>query len=68
MIHHLKISVICLVLLGILILGGCGGPSLSNQVQGTTKGQELLDLDTAKTKGLITEKEYAKQKKKILKR
>ena len=30
-----------------------------------TKGQELLDLNEARQKGLSTEKEYEKQKKKI---
>ena len=67
--HYLKLGIACLALLFILTLAGCGGgPRLSNEVQSTTKGQELLDLNEARQKGLITEKEYKKQKKKILKR
>jgi len=66
--HHLKLGAACLVLLLILTPIGCGGPRLSNEVQSTTKGQELLDLNKAREQGLITEKEYKKQKKQILKR
>jgi hypothetical protein len=66
--YHLKRGTACLVLLLTLTLIGCGGPRLSNEVQSTTKGQELLDLNKAREQGLITEKEYTKQKKQILKR
>jgi hypothetical protein len=66
--HHLKLGTACLVLLLTLTLIGCGGPRLRNEVQSTTKGQELLDLNQAREQGLITEKEYNQQKKKILKR
>ena len=34
----------------------------------TTIGQELMDLEKAYKEGLISKKEYNKQKKKILKR
>lgn len=47
---------------------GCGGGGARVQTQSTTKGQELMDLEQAYEKGIITEKEYNKQKKEILKR
>jgi hypothetical protein len=65
---YLKPSAAGLVLLFTLTIVGCGGPRLSNEVQSTTKGQELLDLNKAREQGLITAKEYEKQKKKILQR
>ncbi len=47
---------------------GCGGGGARVETRSTTKGQELMDLEEAYQKGLITEKEYNKQKKEILKR
>jgi uncharacterized membrane protein len=46
---------------------GCGGGGAKVQTRSTTSGQELMDLEEAYEKGIITEKEYNKQKKKILK-
>ncbi len=56
-----------LVLILLLCVAGCGARAQS-EVRSTTKGQELLDLDKAHKQGLMTDKEYAKAKKKILKR
>ena len=46
---------------------GCGGGGAQVESRSTTKGQELMDLEEAYEKGIITEKEYNKQKKRILK-
>ena len=52
------------------VTGACGGGGAKVQTSSTTatKGQELMDLEKAYKQGIITEKEYKKQKKKILKR
>ena len=47
-------------------LAACGGSSTTVE-QKETQGQQLLDLQEAYDKGIITEKEYNSTKKKILK-
>jgi hypothetical protein len=51
---------------------GCGSRGGQAKVESTTRtttlGQELQDLDAAYKKGIITEKEYEKKKKELLKR
>ena len=60
------------VLFSLLIFGaglaGCGGggAQLKSQTTNTTTGQELVDIKEAYDKGVITEKEYNDQKKRIL--
>ena len=52
-------------------LAGCGGGEggeVKSTISSTTVGQELIDLESAKKKGAITEKEFEKAKKKILER
>ena len=50
-------------------LPGCGrGSKTEVTTSSTTKGRELQDLEDAKNKGLISEKEYNAQRKKILER
>ena len=52
-------------------LAGCGGGEggeVKSNITSTTVGQELIDLESAYKKGAITEKEYERAKKKILKR
>lgn len=64
-------SVIALVIFTIVMGGlfvGCGGGGAQLQQSNTTLGQELTDLQTAYEKGIITQKEYEKAKKEILKR
>jgi hypothetical protein len=70
MIRLSKIGLFCAALLLGISLLGCGGGGAKTTVTATDKtiGQELMDLDKAYKDGILTEKEYEKQKKKILKR
>lgn len=63
----LIVLVICSVLMGGLF-AGCGGGEANIRATETTIGKELLDLQQAYEKGIITEKEYNKAKEEILKR
>ena len=66
-----KVTVIAVVIFTIVMGGlfvGCGGGGASVQQSTSTVGQELTDLQSAYEKGIITEKEYNKTKKGILKR
>ena len=53
-----------------LTLAGCGGKKSTATVETstTTLGQELVDLQTAYEKGIITEKQYNDLKKKAIKK
>ncbi len=53
-----------------LALGGCwgGGADVRNSNQATTIGQELIDLQRARDEGLLDEREYDKQRRRILRR
>ncbi len=66
----LQATILSGLILGAGVFSGCGGPDteIRQQQITTTLGQELIDLDTAYKKGLITEKEYQKAKKDILRR
>ncbi len=50
----------------VLGLSACGGSTTTVQ-QTETQGQQLMDLQEAYDKGIISEKEYNDTKKKILK-
>ena len=71
-----RILIFSLLIMIALSLSSCGclsgGKGGEAQVQSTTRtttlGQELQDLDEAYKKGIITEKEYKKKKKQLLKR
>ena len=45
---------------------GCGGGKTQVTADNTTTGQELQDLADARDKGIITEAEYNKQRKRVL--
>ena len=55
-------------MLSTLLLTGCGGGGAKVTSINATMGQELQDLEEAKGKGLIDEKEYEKQRSAIMKR
>jgi hypothetical protein len=69
-----KIGYLMVAALVILSVGltttGCGGKKATANVQttSTTLGQELIDLQQAYEKGIITEKEYNDLKKKAMKK
>jgi hypothetical protein len=52
----------------VLMLTGCGGGGADSTVHNTTvsKGQALIDLKKAYDSGAISEREYEKQREKIL--
>ena len=49
-------------------MGGCGSTTEVNQAPQMTLGQELLDLDKAKSQGAIINEEYNKLKEMIIKK
>jgi hypothetical protein len=54
----------------LLAVGGCGGggAKVNSQITTTTMGQELQDLEESYKKGLLSESEYTRARKAILKR
>lgn len=56
---------LALILLSGGLVAGCSSSS-KVEARTTTVGQELEDLEDARDRGLITEDEYQKQRKKIL--
>ena len=63
----LRVFVIIILLFSGVSFMGCGGGGAQVKAKQTTLGQELSDLDKAYKDGIITEKEYTKAKKDILK-
>ena len=61
-------TLLAATMLSTLLLTGCGGGGAKVTSINATMGQELQDLEEAKGKGLIDEKEYEKQRKAIMKR
>jgi len=64
----LMLLVVCGVLLGGVVACGGGGAEVKSEVSTTTVGQQLLDLKKALDAGAITQKEYERERKKILDR
>lgn len=64
----LRVCVVIILLFSGVGFIGCGGGGAEIKAKSTTIGQELTDLDKAYKDGIITEKEYNKSKKDILKR
>ena len=64
--HSLRLLAIATLMLSTLSACGGGGAKVKNETHSTTIGQELMDLDEAYQRGLISEKEYKKTRKHIL--
>jgi hypothetical protein len=68
-----KINMMNVLVLAVLMSGltGCFGLSLFNKgdttTRTTTTGKELIDLQDAKAKGALTEEEYVRARKNLLK-
>jgi hypothetical protein len=63
-----KSFVILSALVLVTSLAACGGSDTTIKTgEVSTTGQQLIDLQKARDAGAITEKEYDKQKQKILK-
>jgi uncharacterized membrane protein len=65
-----KVTIIAVVIFTIVMGGlfvGCGGGGARVQQNSVSLGQQLEDLQAAYEKGIITEKEYNKSKKELLK-
>lgn len=66
------LTALCVALLSacFFILPACGGggakSNTSQSINNTTKGQELMDLKRAYDQGIISEREYNKQRERIL--
>ena len=56
-----------LLLLGVASCGG-GGAEMRSDISTTTTGQQLIDLKKALDAGAITQKEYERERQKILDR
>jgi len=55
------------MIVALLGMSACGGGKTTTNVSGTTTGQELTDLKAALDNGIITESEYEKKRKELLK-
>lgn len=62
------VSVCVLLTAGVLSLTGCFSSSKVNSSNETSVGRQLTDLDNAYRQGVITEKEYLKLRKAIIKK
>ncbi len=49
-----------------MTVSACGGGTANTTVQTATVGEQLASLEEAYANGLVTEKEYKQQRKKIL--
>lgn len=70
--NRLKLQAILaagLIAIGVILPGcGGGGAKLETQTRSTTLGQELVDLEAAYSRGIISEEEYQKAREALLER
>jgi hypothetical protein len=68
--HSLKGPIFAILLAGsFILLCGCGGGGATFKTSGDkTLGQELQDLQATYEKGIITQDEYEKTKKRLIKK
>ncbi|MBI4831466.1 MAG: SHOCT domain-containing protein [Candidatus Lindowbacteria bacterium] len=62
-----KLVVFSGLMLAATTFSSCGR-TIKSETRTTTLGQELQDLDTAYKSGVITEKEYERERKELLER
>jgi ABC-type glycerol-3-phosphate transport system substrate-binding protein len=62
-----KTSLLAVSLIVMFGAAACGGGGSTMKADTTTTGQELMDLKKALDAGVINQKEYEKQREKILK-
>jgi len=61
--------IVSMLIVGVGMTSGCGRKQTTTvETTNTTLGQELVDLQQAYDKGIITEKEYNDLKKKAMKK
>ncbi len=63
----LAIGALAATVLALSLLPGCGGGTTVRQGNQASVGQQLQDLDKAYKDGVITQKEYEKLKKALIK-
>jgi hypothetical protein len=63
---RLAVAIACVVVM--LGASGCGGGKAIVQTSGQTCGRELSDLDDARKRGLLSEREYTKLRNANIKR
>ena len=66
--HGVAVFLMAILLAASVAGCGGGGAELKSEVRTTTVGQELTDLKKALDSGVISEKEYETQRKRILER
>ena len=66
--RQVKMMVLGLIIGFCVVITGCGGGGAEVKSTNTTMGQELQDLKKTLDQGIITEKEYNRAKKDILKK
>lgn len=61
---------VLILALALALMAGCwgGGADVRNSNRSTTVGQELIDLQRAHEQGLIDDREYQRQRRRVLKR
>jgi hypothetical protein len=65
--NFIRVWVVIILLFSGVGFIGCGGGGAEIKAKQTTLGQELSDLDKAYKDGILTEEEYNKAKKDLLK-